>query len=57
MVSDEETNFPKGSFIRYLNDFIEVQVNTKPFENKRKNNNGDAPVRNKLVKCMNAFYS
>ena len=40
VVLDEDSNFPKDSFTRFLNDFIEEQVDTKPFELKRKNDKG-----------------
>ena len=36
----EDANSPKGSFARFLNDFIEKQVETKPFEIKRNNDKG-----------------
>jgi transposase len=34
---DVDANFPKGSYVRLLNDFFEEQVSMEPFKNKRKN--------------------
>jgi len=57
IILDEDTNFPKGSFIRFLNDFIEEQIDTKPFEIKRKNNNGGAPAKHVKMMLKIIFYA
>lgn len=57
VVLDEDANFPKGSFARFLNDFVEEQVNTKPFEIKRKNDKGGAPAKHVKLMLKVIFYS
>ena len=57
VVLNENANFPKGSFVRFLNDFIEEQVDTKPFENKRKNGEGGAPAKHVKLMLKVIFYA
>ena len=57
VVLDEDSNFPKDSFTRFLNDFIEEQVDTKPFELKRKNDKGGAPAKHVKLMLKVVFYA
>jgi transposase len=57
VVLDEDSNFPKDSFTRFLNDFVEEQVDTKPFELKRKNDKGGAPAKHVKLMLKVVFYA
>jgi transposase len=57
VVLDEDSNFPKGSFTRFLNDFVEEQVDTEPFELKRRNVNGGAPAKHVKLMLKVIFYA
>lgn len=57
VVLDENSNFPKNTFTRFLNDFVEEQVDTKPFENKRKNESGGAPAKHVKLMLKVIFYA
>ena len=34
---DKDVNFPQGSFVRFINDFVEKNIDIENFQKKRKN--------------------
>lgn len=54
---DQETNFPPGSFQRFLNDFIEEHVDLEVFAAKRHNDYYGAPAKHAKMMLKVIFYA
>jgi transposase len=54
---DQETNYPPGSYPRFLNDFIERQVDLAPFSAKRKNDEYGALAKHAKMMLKVIFYA
>ena len=42
---NKDVNYPEGTFVRFLNDFIETHIDLKPFAKKRINDHCGAPAK------------
>ena len=54
---DMDVNFPEGSYVRFLNDFIDQHVSIKPFEDKRKNDNFGELAKHPKMMLKVIFYA
>ena len=57
IVFDKETNYPEGSFVRFLNDFIEDHVDLETFAKKRNNEQTGAPAKHAKMMLKIIFYA
>ncbi len=54
---DMDIHFPTGSYVRFLNDFIEDHVSMKPFENKRNNDGFGEVAKHPKMMLKVIFYA
>ena len=54
---DQDINFPEGSYVRFLNNFVDNNFDIKPFEIKRRNDKGGAPAKHALMMLKIIFYA
>ncbi len=54
---DPEIHFAEGSFVRYVNDYFEENVDIKVFASKRKNDFGGAGAFNPIMLLKIIFYA
>ena len=53
---DQDINFPDGSFVRFVNDFIDKNTDMEIFEKKRKNDKVGAPAKHAKMMIKVIFY-
>ena len=53
---DKDVNFPEGSFVRFINDFIEKHIDIDIFKEKRKNDKIGAPAKHAKMMLKVIFY-
>jgi len=57
IILNKEENFPKGTYVRFLNDIIENTIELEPFEKKRKNDRHGKPAKHAKMILKILYYS
>jgi len=53
---DKDINFPEGSFVRFINDFVDKHIDINNFQEKRKNDKIGAPAKHAKMMLKVIFY-